>query len=408
MDTRNTNRANMIRTTILYCIENPAPTSTIVAFGPVLLAAQNKVTLIDQLDQIAMSISKGVTLDTNKIRQAMSSVALKCANAVYGYASAAKNNTLKALVDYKPSALDHLPKEKVDDACQTIHDAAVANMLNAQNYGITAGDTSDLQTAVDLYRMSIQSPRQFIITRSNANKQIGKLIREIIDDLFDGQMDSMVRTLISSNPEHVDKYFLVRQIIQLGTTTGKIRGTVFDKENNPLAGTLIFLRITGEQTIIAQTKVDTTGNFNMANIKPGNYDIEVSLAGYITITETDVRFGPGKELKRKYTLLKGAAPHAGSDKLATVSGKIGDAHGNMLAGVTCVLISEGKTYTVITGDDGYYLFEGVIDGTYTLQVMLFGKKLISFENVVLKTNDSLVKDLMMEDEAGNETATKLK
>ena len=408
MNTPDTNRDNMIRATILFCIENSSPTSTINAFGPALLAAQNKVTLIDQLDQIAMGKSKGVTLDTIGIRNAMSSVALKCANAVYGYASATKNNTLKALVDYKPSVLDHLPKEKVDDACQTIRETADANMLNAQNYGITASDTSDLQTAIDLYRMSIQSPRQFIITRSNANKQIGKLIREVIDDLFDGQMDSMVRTLISTNPEHVDKYFLARKIIQLGTTTGKIRGTVSDSDKKPLLGVLISLRLTGDVTIVAYTKTDSEGYFKIDNIKPGNYDIEVTLSGFVTITETDIRFGPGKELRRRYTLLKGAAPHADSDKLATVSGKISDAHGVALAGVTCILINETKTYTVITGEDGYYIFEGVVDGTYTMQVILYSKKLIRLENVGLKVDDVLVKDFMMEDEAGNELGTKLK
>ncbi|MBI4930186.1 MAG: carboxypeptidase regulatory-like domain-containing protein, partial [Bacteroidetes bacterium] len=45
------------------------------------------------------------------------------------------------------------------------------------------------------------------------------------------------------------------------------------------------------------------GKFGIANIKPGSYDIEVTLVGYNTLTETNIRFAPGKELKRKYILI---------------------------------------------------------------------------------------------------------
>jgi hypothetical protein len=299
----------MIRTTIQLCTDNVGATSAIVAFPPALAQAEAKLLLIDQFDQIAMSTSKGVTLDTNALRISMSSIGIKCASAVMAYAGFVKNNTLMAQVNYTENKLDKLAKDVVDDVCQTIREVADLNMLNAQNFGINASDTSDLQSTIDLYRMSMQSPRQAIINKSDAIRNIKQLIREIIDDLFKLQMDKMVNTLKKSNPSFVSKYYQARIIIQLGSTSTKIRGSVNSSVNkNPIYGASVILRPTGQSTIAYQTKSDKDGLFHISEIKPGNFDIEVSFPGCGTIKETDVRFGPGKEIKRRYILKITATP----------------------------------------------------------------------------------------------------
>lgn len=292
----------MIRTTNQYCADNTSATSAITAFAPALASSQAKLLLIDQLDQIAMGTSKGVTLDTTALRKSMTLIALKCANAVIAYATSINNNTLKAQVNYTERKLDKLKKEEVDDVCQTIREATDANMANAQNYGTSPTDTSDLQTTINLYRIGIQNPRQAIINKSNAVSQIKKIIREAIDILLKGQMDKMVLTLKTSNPNFVSKYFGAREIIDLGKTHGKLRGTTTDPAKKPLEKVAIILRITTQTAIAYQTKTDASGKLSIPNIKPNNYDIEVSLPNSQTITETNVHFGPGKELKRKYVL----------------------------------------------------------------------------------------------------------
>jgi hypothetical protein len=302
MDNRDSNRVNMIRVTLQYCTDNTSATSGIPAFAPLLATAVNKLLLIDQLDQVAIATTGGVTLDTSNLRLAMMSLALKCSGAVVAYATAVNNNTLKAKVNFTDSDLKRIKKEEVDDVCQTIHDETNANISNAQNYGITPSDVTSLQTAINLYRTSVQNPRQALITKNDAKRQIKVLIDEIIKIIFKNQMDKMINTLKLSNPNFVNKYFEARVIIDLGKTTGKIRGTITDESKNKLADVSIKLRLTGETPVIHQTLSTPEGTFGIANIKPGNYDIEVSKSGFQTITETKVRFGPGKELQRRYTL----------------------------------------------------------------------------------------------------------
>jgi len=302
MDNRDSNRVNMIRATLQYCTDNSSATSGIQAFALVLATAGNKLLLIDSLDQLAMGTTKGVTLDTTALRKAMTAIALKCSSAVIAYATAVNNNTLKAKVNFTESDLKRMKKEEVDDVCQTIHDVTNANIGNAQNYGISSTDVSDLQIAINLYRTSVQNPRQALISKNDAKKQIKELINEIIKNIFKNQMDKMVNTLKSSNPNFVNKYVSSRKIIDLGKTTGKLRGTITDKGKKPLANASVKLRVTSQTEIAYQTQSDEKGKFGTANIKPGNYDIEVSLANFQTITETNVRFGPGKELQRKYVM----------------------------------------------------------------------------------------------------------
>lgn len=301
MENKESNRVDMIRNTTKFCDDNTAATAGITAFAPVLATAKTKLSLIDSLNEIAIATTKGVTLDAKKIRTDMTVLALKCANAVFAYAASINDNTLKAKVNYTEAKLNKFKKDEVDDVCQTIHDVTDANIANVQNYGITAADVTDLQTSTDLYRIAINSPRQAIISKKDANRQIKTLIREIIDNIFEPQMDKMVGTLKASNPSFVKKYFDARQIINLGSTKGKLRGTTKDKDEVPIQNVTITVKKTGTTEVVAQTKSEKNGTIS-AIVPPGNHDIFVEHPDHNTITETDVRFGPGKELKRKYVL----------------------------------------------------------------------------------------------------------
>src|SRR5690606_36052696 len=213
MQTRISNRVNMLRTTLNYLTDNAAATAAIAAFAGIKTTADNKLTLIDQLTQIADGTTGGVTLDTNIIRATMSNIALKCGNGLSAYAASINNNTLHAKVTYTLPQLNRMKKEEVDDVCQTIHDEADTHIADAGSFGYDAADITDLQTSIDLYRTASQSPRQAIISRSEAKKNITLLVREVIDDSFVKQLDKMVNTLKLSNIEFVNTYFRSREII---------------------------------------------------------------------------------------------------------------------------------------------------------------------------------------------------
>lgn len=302
------NSVNMIRTTLSYLTNNPTPTAGITAFAGVKTTADNKLILIDGLNQIASGTSKGVTLDTNQIRTTMCDIAFKVGSAVSAYAASVNNNTLRLKVSYSRSAFDRFKKDEVDDICQTIHDEADAHIALAGAFGYVAADVTDLQTAINLYRVSVQDPRQAIISKGQAIANIKLLVREIVGSLFVMQMDKMVNTLLATQANFVKGYFLARETINLGSTTAKVRGTVKDELDVPLIGVKFVIRKTGTNIKIGETLTKPKGTFGIADIPAGDYDFAWSFNGYQTVTETNVHIAAGKELQRKIKLQQNVTP----------------------------------------------------------------------------------------------------
>jgi hypothetical protein len=234
MKNENSNRVNMINANITFCDGNTTVTMSIPAFATVLAAIKAKMLLINSYNQIGGGTTKGVTLDTNALRKAMTTLAVKCANATLAFANSTNNNTLAALVDFSETELNRMKKEDVDDTCQAIHDATNNNIAGAGNFGVTPIDVTDLFAAIGLYRVASQNPRQAIISKSQAKLQVDLMVREVIDELLVKQLDKMANTLKPTQFEFWSGYKQSREIIDLGSTTAKVRGTVLDENDVPL------------------------------------------------------------------------------------------------------------------------------------------------------------------------------
>jgi hypothetical protein len=309
MQNRDTNRLNMIRTTILWCTNNATATATIPAFAGIKATVETKLSIIDQLNQTATKGSKGVTIDTNLSRLNMQKTAFKCACALTAYAATIKSNTLRAKVNHTLNQMSAKKKEEIDDICQTIHDEANLNLATATGFGYTNTDVTDLQTTINLYRHSMANPRQAIITRSVALQTIKTQIREILNTLLKQQMDSMVHTLIISNPTFVSSYFQAREIIDLGTTHTRVAGTITNPNGTPITNaTFMAVRATlvdapsDAPTDAIQIKTNHQGRYSIPKFPPGTYDFHWQHPNYQSKSETNIHIRPGKEHKRKITL----------------------------------------------------------------------------------------------------------
>lgn len=302
MKNENSNRVNMINANITFCDGNTTVTMSIPAFATVLAAIKAKMLLINSYNQIGDGTTKGVTLDTNALRKAMTTLAVKCANATLAFANSTNNNTLAALVNFSESTLIKMKKEDVDDTCQAIHDATNANVAGASNFGITPIDVTDLFAAIGLYRVASQNPRQAIISKSQAKLQVDLMVREVIDELLVKQLDKMANTLKPTQFEFWSGYKQSREIIDLGSTTAKVRGTVLDENDVPLKDVLFKILKTGTIEEVASVVTDIKGKFNAAKLPAGFYDFVFEKVGYKTVTETNVKISAGKELKRKIVM----------------------------------------------------------------------------------------------------------
>ncbi|MCX6199923.1 MAG: carboxypeptidase-like regulatory domain-containing protein [Bacteroidetes bacterium] len=332
------NSVNMINTTVTYCDNNSAATAGITNFAIVLGFVKGKLVLVNALNQIAEGKTGGVTTDTNLLRKTMTDAALKCANATLGYANSVNNNTLKAKVNYTEAKLNKFKKEEVDDVCQTIHDATDDNFALAAPFGIVATDVTDLQTAINVYRTATQNPRNAIISRSQAKKQVKAMVKDIDENLLGGQMDTMVNTLKVSNRNYWDGYQQARETINLGSTSAKVRGTALDINDTPIKGVVFAIYETGTTVKVADVKTDIKGKYIATKLPAGNFDFKWSKDGYKTLTEEDVHISAGKELRRKVVM-------------NAVIVREGDLAMGIFTNIDLTGIGEGITQVTVTAKD---------------------------------------------------------
>ncbi len=232
----------------------------------------------------------------------MSNIALKCGDAVSAYATSVNNNVLRGKVTFTLPALNRFKKDEVDDICQVIHDEADTNIVLAGPFGYTSTDVTDLQTAIDLYRLSMQGPRAFTVSKTQAVENIGLLIREIIDILLKGQIDRMVNTVKAASPDFVKGYYYSREIIDLGSTTAKVRGTLRNAEGTYITNARFYITLTGEIDMVLETFTDAQGKYGISHIPADDYDLYWERHGYQTLTETNLHIPAGKEFTRNKVL----------------------------------------------------------------------------------------------------------
>ncbi len=295
-------RVNMINATIIFCDGNTTVTMSIPAFATVLAAIKAKMLLVNSYNQIGDGTTKGVTLDTKLLRKAMTTLALKCGNATLAFANSTNNNTLAALVDFSECELNGMKKEDVDDTCKGIHDATDTNIAGASDFGVTPTDVSDLLAAITIYRVASQNPRQAVVSKSQAKLQADLMVGEVVEELLVKQLDKMANTLKASQIEFWRGYYQSREIINIGSTSAKVRGTVLDENDVPLRDVVFTIFKTGTTEEVKKVFTDIKGKFNAAKLLPGDFDFVFEKEGFKTVTETNVHISAGKELRRKVVM----------------------------------------------------------------------------------------------------------
>jgi hypothetical protein len=98
-------------------------------------------------------------------------------------------------------------------------------------------------------------------------------------------------------------YRLNREVIDLGSTTVKIRGDFKTVLDVPIPGAKFSVFETGTTTLVKEVFADASGKYSAAGLAAGDYDLKWEMTGYVTQTETNVHLGAGKELNRKIVLI---------------------------------------------------------------------------------------------------------
>jgi len=112
----------------------------------------------------------------------------------------------------------------------------------------------------------------------------------------------MVNTLKPSNYDFWSGYQQAREVIDLGSTTAKIRGVVLNENDVPLIGVEFKIVKAGTEEVVGMVMTDVKGKFNIAQLPAGMVDLRWRFSGYKDVFEANVKISAGKELKRKIVM----------------------------------------------------------------------------------------------------------
>lgn len=288
MDSKLEAKLNMYDAVAAVCAGNATTVATINAFKTALDEFKDKIITIKEVAQQKDMAITGAAAAKKARKQDLSRIASAVAGAIYAYAAATANDTLKPEVKFTRNDLLRTKDALLAPRCQNIHDLGAANVAALADYGITAAKLTELQTAIDAFAEAAPKPRAAISTRAAKTATLPQLFNAADAILID-RMDTFIGLFAETNPDFVATYQSARKIIDAQTTATQLKGTVTNQtDGTPIADATV--------TIVETTQSATTAPDGKYLIKPvsnGTYTVTVTKTGFnnFQITGVEVKLG---------------------------------------------------------------------------------------------------------------------
>ncbi|MBP7389350.1 MAG: carboxypeptidase regulatory-like domain-containing protein [Chitinophagales bacterium] len=283
MDSKQEARLSMYDAVISYCDANNPIVSTIPAFENAVDDLRDVFEDIQEAAQAEMQLIEGYAGDKAEQRLELGNLAASIAASVFAYASATGNTVLKEQANYPPSHFTRLKDELLGPACQNVHDLANANLVALADYGITAPNLTDLQTAIDNYGSAVAAPRNAISVRSSK----GVLIKDFFkngDDILKTRMDKLALQFKESNSEFYNAYKSNRVVVDAATSSTQVSGTVTSNAGGAPVDN-VSVTVTDQSYT---TTTDVNGNYKIKIPVPGVYELVFTRIAYVDQTIPNV------------------------------------------------------------------------------------------------------------------------
>lgn len=284
MNAKKEAKLSMYNAVLTHAEANTTITATVPAFATqvtTLRSIYNEI--VDAAQNEAKAIT-GVAMDKTQVRKAATDLALQVSAAVFSYAAATSNNTLKEQVNFTASDFRNMRDEMVVPNCNNIHNLANTHLASLATYGITTTVLSDLADATEAYADIIATPRNAVAQRSSYSDTINTLMKDA-DALLKLQMDKVALQFKTDNLEFYNAYKQNRIILDAATSSTQVTGVITDSETNqPIANVKVQV-VDQPYTAIS----NAIGEYTVKIPVPGTYNLAFTIiAGYNNKTQNGV------------------------------------------------------------------------------------------------------------------------
>lgn len=211
MNTAQTNRVTMFKTTIGVLDENSAVWNSMAPLATAVTAFKDKVNAIDATAQ-KQETPTGATQGKAETRDALEDTLFLMCEGLGVLAHTSKDQNLLALTDITRSGIDKLDSEALSNRAALVLAQATDRKTELATLQVTQANIDELDQALQRYNAAKAGPRQATATRVAQTESLSTLMREA-NDILRNQVDRMVNLFSRSHPQFVSSYQAARVIV---------------------------------------------------------------------------------------------------------------------------------------------------------------------------------------------------
>ena len=306
------NHLNMYGSVVTNLNQNAAIYSRNTVFASAVNTLKSKVTALTALQIGQINHSAGITVTKEVAKSNLIQLTIDHAEAGRAYAAATGNSALGENLKVSTSSLNKLQDSELAPACQDIYNQVNPIIGSLSGYGVTAGTTTNLQTAIGTFIPLVGQPKNARSTAKAFTTAIEQNIQGI-QIFLEEQLDSLMRQYKITQQTFHDAYFSDRNMgSKHKRTTVTLKGLIVTAGNQPIKKADVkILSSTRKKKV---TKAD--GKFGFARLHPGSFTVQVSAKGYATQNKSVTQAIPGN-VSVTITLVPGSGGTTGGGTTGT-------------------------------------------------------------------------------------------
>jgi hypothetical protein len=288
MNARQKAKSDMCRVVEHVCDEHPEIIAEIVGFQTAFNKFKILVGQIFETEQFRSMPLNGFTRDKAADRTKLCKFAANIAGFIFAYASASRNETLKAEVNFSHTKFLQMREEQLVATARNVHEIGLANLTALKDYGVTGDKLTGFRTAIDAFNASMVKPRTAKGQKTTMTLNLNEIFAQV-DDLLINQMDPLVPVFEESHPDFLKKYRIARKIVDPVSTKTQLKGLVTSKlDGLPVKGVTITL-----VELSLSTRTNLAGEYLFRPVDEGEFTIRATALGFQDFEKHELRIKLG-------------------------------------------------------------------------------------------------------------------
>ena len=161
---------------------------------------------LDDLSAIQSEDLTGITEDKNDVQHEVIDYLLQFSGAIHSYAGQKGDKSLQALVNYKPTKVEHLDRHEIIDAAATVlREARKVSPPDLANEGIAPDEITRFDNALTKLKGYSNTRHTAGIDQKDVTRRIAKLFAQATD-IKKNTLDRLVLQFQRKAPEFFNKY----------------------------------------------------------------------------------------------------------------------------------------------------------------------------------------------------------